>query len=263
MGAVALVTFVAALAAIGARATYGARVTADEPQYLTTAISIAEDFNLDISDELAERRFEPYHEIDLNTQTIDLDGSGQRISPHDPLLPALLALPMRVGGWVAAKTALAALAAATAAVTVWLAVRRFEVPVGVAAPVVGAFFVSPPLTAYATQVYPEMPAALCVAVGLAAVTGPRGGGADRPRIVVGKTTSTARPWPERPVSAANTSGKHNASPRGVHWLSAHALARGGARRGVGECGGPAVAVDQVRSCRGGGGCGSRGEILGS
>ena len=174
MGAVALATFVVALAAVGARATYGARVTADEPQYLTTAISIAEDFDLDISDELAERRFEPYHEIDLDTQTIDLDDSGRRISPHDPLLPALLAVPMGLGGWVAAKTALAALAAVTAAVTVWLAVRRFDAPVGVAALVVGAFFVSPPLTAYATQVYPEMPAALCVAVGLVAVTGPLG-----------------------------------------------------------------------------------------
>ena len=172
MAAVALWTLAMALPAIGARATYGARVTADEPQYLTTAISIAEDFDLDISDELDERRFEPFHEIDLNPQTIELDDSGRRISPHDPLLPALLALPMRLGGWVAAKAALAAFAATTAAATLWLAVRRFGVPAGVGALVVGAFFAAPPLTAYATQVYPEMPAALCVLLGLAAVTGP-------------------------------------------------------------------------------------------
>ena len=163
-----------ALPAIGARASYGARVTADEPQYLTTAISIGEDFDLDISDELAERRFEPYHEIDLNPQTTDLDDSGRRVSPHDPLLPALLAVPMRLGGWVAAKTALAAFAGAAAAATLWLAVRRFGVPVGAGSLVVGAFFASPPLTAYATQVYPEMPAALCLVLGLAAATGPLG-----------------------------------------------------------------------------------------
>ena len=172
MAAVALWTFAVALPAIGARASHGARVTADEPQYLTTAISIGEDFDLDISDELAERRFEPYHEIDLNPQTIDLDGSGRRVSPHDPLLPALLAAPMRLGGWAAAKTALAVMAGAAAAATLWLAVRRFAVPVGTGALVVGAFFASPPLTAYATQVYPEMPAALCLVLGLAAVTGP-------------------------------------------------------------------------------------------
>ena len=177
MSAVALWTFVMALPAIGARASYGARLTADEPQYLITAISIGEDFDLDISDELAERRFEPFHGVDLNPQTIDLDSSGRRVSPHDPLLPALLAVPMRLGGWVAAKTALAALAGAAAAAALWLAVRRFAVPVGLGSLVVGGFFAAPPLTAYATQVYPEMPAALCLTLGLAAVTGPlqRGG----------------------------------------------------------------------------------------
>ena len=174
MFAVALWAFAMALPAIGARATYGARTTADEPQYLTTAISIAEDFDLDISDEIAERRFEPYHEISLNPQTVDLDGSGRRVSPHDPLLPALLALPMKAGGWAAAKAFLAAVGGITAAATVWLAVRRFSVPVGVAGIVVAAFFAAPPLTSYSTQVYPEMPAALCLVLGLAAVSGPLG-----------------------------------------------------------------------------------------
>ena len=50
-------------------------------------------------------------------------------------------------------------------------------PVGLASLVVAGFFAAPPLTAYATQVYPEMPAALCLTLGLAAATGPlrRGG----------------------------------------------------------------------------------------
>ena len=190
MAAVAVWTFTVALPAIGAHATYGARVTADEPQYLTTAISIGEDFDLDISDELDERRFEPYHEIDLNPQTIELDDSGRRISPHDPLLPALLAMPMKLGGWVAAKAALAAFAAATAAATLWLAVRRFGVGVGVGGLVVGGFFAAPPLVGYATQVYPEMPAALCLTLGLAAVTGPLG----RTGRALALASIVALPW---------------------------------------------------------------------
>ena len=42
------------MSAINARATYGAKISVDEPQYLLTALSIAEDFDLDISDELDE-----------------------------------------------------------------------------------------------------------------------------------------------------------------------------------------------------------------
>ena len=106
---------VVAMIAINARATYGAKISVDEPQYLLTALSIAEDFDLDISDELDERRYLPFHELRLNQQTIDLNDSGQRISPHDPLLPILLALPMGLSGWLASKIALAVLAAITAA----------------------------------------------------------------------------------------------------------------------------------------------------
>ncbi|MEM8922549.1 MAG: hypothetical protein AAGD35_03535 [Actinomycetota bacterium] len=170
---VGLLTFAVAALAIDARATYGARVTADEPQYLTTALSLAEDFDLDISDEIEEEAFLPYHEIRLNQQTIDLNDDGQRISPHDPLLPLLLAPAMGVGGWVGAKLMLAALGGLAAALTTWLAVRRFGVSTSTAALVVGAFFCAPPLTSYGTQVYPELPAALAVVIGVIALTGDR------------------------------------------------------------------------------------------
>lgn len=187
---VAGATFIAALPAIGARATYGARTTADEPQYLMTALSLGEDFALDISDEIAQGQFRSFHEVNLNPQTIDLNSSGQRLSPHDPLLPLLLAIPMRLGGWAAAKATLAAIAAATAAATLWLAVRRFDVSVRVGTVVVTAFFLSPPMLSYATQVYPEMPAALCVVVGLSAITGPL----DRRAQGVALVSLVALPW---------------------------------------------------------------------
>ena len=51
---VALTVSVVAALSIQARATYNAQVTADEPQYLLTALSLGEDFDLDISDEIED-----------------------------------------------------------------------------------------------------------------------------------------------------------------------------------------------------------------
>ena len=103
---VGLVTFGVSLLAIDARSTYGARVSSDEPQYLITALSLWEDFDLDVSDEIAERRYEPFHEITINQQTIALNDSGQELSPHDPLLPLILMVPYGIAGWVGAKVML-------------------------------------------------------------------------------------------------------------------------------------------------------------
>ena len=140
---VAVGTFIVAVSAINARATYGAKISVDEPQYLLTALSIAEDRDLDISDELAEERYLPFHEIPLNQQTIDLNEDGQRISPHDPLLPLVLSIPMGIGGWVAAKITLALIAALTSAVTLWVAVRRFSISSHIGTAVVGLCFIAP------------------------------------------------------------------------------------------------------------------------
>jgi len=170
---VAVGLVVAAWTAVGvpARATYGARTSADEPQYLLSALSLAEDRSLDISDELAAQRWRDFHEARLPRQTEPAD-DGTELSPHDPLLPLLLAVPVRIGGWRAAKVTLAALAGVLAALLVWVARRRFDVALPVAVVVVGAFAVGAPLTSYGVQVYPELPAALAVTVAVAALTGP-------------------------------------------------------------------------------------------
>lgn len=162
--------------AVPARAEHDARVTADEPQYLLSAISLAEDHDLNIRDELRLQRWAAFHEAPLPQQTRPLSG-GRRISPHDPLLPVLLALPVAAASWVGAKLALAVIAGGLAASTVWLAVHRFDVPAGLAALVVLAFSIVPPLAVYGTQIYPEVPAALAVVLSAAAITGPmrRGG----------------------------------------------------------------------------------------
>ena len=188
----ALGVVVALVAAVGIplRADDVSRTTADEPQYLLSALSLWEDGDLDIDDELAERAYEPFHEVTLPTQTRPLD-DGRQVSPHDPLLPVVLAVPMGVGGWVAAKATLAVLAGVLAALTAWVANRRFAVGPGVAVAVVAALAVVPPLTTYGTQVYPELPAAVVVVAVVAAVT--------RPRLTTGAVAGalvgcTALPW---------------------------------------------------------------------
>jgi hypothetical protein len=203
LGAAAVVGLVVAAwaaVAIPARATYGTRTTADEPQYLLTALSLAEDRDLHIDDEIAAQRYRVFHELGLPVQTEVLD-DGHQISPHDPLLPAVLALPMGLGGWAAAKAALAALGGLLAGLLVWTAHRRFAVPVGMAAGTVLAFGLAAPLTAYATQVYPELPAALAVATGIATITGDR-----HRRALLGFALAvTALPWlgvKYAPVAAA-------------------------------------------------------------
>ena len=54
---VGVLAFVAAAAGILVPAAHTTRTTADEPQYLLTAISLAEDQDLDIADELADGRW--------------------------------------------------------------------------------------------------------------------------------------------------------------------------------------------------------------
>lgn len=169
MGAVALLSMAAAATGIGVRASYGARVTGDEPYYLITSQSLGRDGNLNIADEISNEEFRDYHEIRLDEQTKPLSG-GRRVSPHDPLLPALLVLPMAIGGWVAAKLTLVTVAGALAALLVWIAVRRFGVPPLCAAVTIAIFAMSTPMAVYGNQVYPELPAALCVAVSVAALT---------------------------------------------------------------------------------------------
>ena len=189
MALVAVLAFAAAAAGIGSRASYAAQTTADEPHYLLTALSLADDGDLDVGDEFAAQEYRPFHEIALAPQARPR-ADGSLIEPHDPLLPAVLALPAAAGGWVLAKLTLAAVAAALAALLVWIAVRRFAVPVVAGSAVVGVFALSPPLASYGSQVYPELPAALAVAAAIAALTGPlrRGGLATLAVVVV------ALPW---------------------------------------------------------------------
>lgn len=171
------------------RATDNARTTADEPQYLMTALSLAEDRDLDVRDERSEQRYRDFHEIGLPLQEKVRD-DGRRVSPHDPLLPAVLAVPMALGGWLAAKLTLAALSGVLAGAMVWVAVRRFAVPLRVAVAAVLACSAAAPLAVYGTQVYPEILAALAVTAAVGATTGPLG----RRGLATVSVAIAALPW---------------------------------------------------------------------
>jgi hypothetical protein len=165
----AMVAFVASAAGIGVPASHVAHVAVDETQYVLTALSLWEDGDLDIADELAVGRWRDFADRPPAVQTEVLAG-GRQVSPHDPLLPVLLAVPVGVGGWVGAKVALALVAAATAALTVWVAVRRFAVPVPLAGAGTALLAATAPLSVYGQQIYPELPAALAALAGVAALT---------------------------------------------------------------------------------------------
>ena len=229
MAAAAVATFVAALLGIGVRATYGGHAAVDEPQYLLTAVSVWEDGDLDIADELAGQRYRNFFDAELPMQTSPLD-EGRRLSPHDPLLPILLAAPVGLGGWVGAKVALSLLAAATSALLVWVAVRRFGVPVTVAGAGAALAGASPPLAVYGQQVYPELPAALALLAGVALATGPL----RRPALAGLVVAVTALPWlgvKYLPVAAALVTVVlvrlvHDGRPRAVTGLSGGLAASG-------------------------------------
>lgn len=186
----AAVAVVAAALGVPTRATYGAVTTADEPQYLLTAISLAEDRDLDIADELADERWRAFHEADLPQQTRPLSG-GVRISPHDPLLPVLMAPAVAVVGWQGGHWTLVVIAGLTAALLVWTAVRRLGVTPVTAGVATAVFAASVPLAPYGSEVYPELPAGTVVLAGVAALLR----ASIRPReVAVAVAAVVALPW---------------------------------------------------------------------
>ncbi len=188
-----LLVFVAATAwallGSGAHATYGARLTADEPQYVLSALSLWEDGDLDISDELAEERWRDFHAVDLPRQT-EPRPDGSELSPHDPLLPLLLAPGVGLFGWVGARVTMALVVGALATLLTWTAITRLGVRGRTAGVVVMTFCLSPPITAYGSQIYPEAVAALATTVAVSALLGPPG----RWRTIVWLAGVIALPW---------------------------------------------------------------------
>ena len=146
------------------RGAFGARVTGDEPFYLLTTISLIRDGDLDLRNQYEGEAYREFldESVPLWTQSVPAP-DGRLLSPHNVGL-SLLVLPAYLWNGVAGvKAFLGLLGALTVACAYVLSRRTTRHPrasLG-AALLVG---VSAPTLVYATQVYPEAPAALCVVI---------------------------------------------------------------------------------------------------
>ena len=162
------VVLVAGQAAVGMRASRTGSITGDEPFYVATAQSLVSDGDLDLRDEYArgQREIERFWDgsIPLWRQMVPMD-DGRLVSPHDPGLSLLIAPAYAAGGLRGAQRFLVALWAAAMACAALLA-RRARVPAFPSALAAIAIGAGAPGIVYASQIYPEAPAALAVAIAL-------------------------------------------------------------------------------------------------
>lgn len=147
----------------------------DEPYYLLLTHSLAYDLDVDLANNYAAADWRRFMDRRIEPQPGDPRGpDGEIYSRHDALLPALLALPYRLGGRTGVLIALSACAAALAWAGLRLARRAFPERPGGALCAYGVLAFAPPLLLYAHQVWVEVPAALAVAVAYERVLAARG-----------------------------------------------------------------------------------------
>ena len=147
-------------ASAGLRASWGARITGDEPFYLMATHSLLSDGDLDLRDEYRDRSYREFydHPSPLWHQS-EKTADGRELSPHQVGLSVLVLPAYAVAGLDGVKAFLGVIGGLTVAFTFVLALRitgRFREALAGAA----VFGVSAPIFVFSTQIYPEMPAAL-------------------------------------------------------------------------------------------------------
>ena len=172
-----VLVLVAGQAAVGMRAARTASVTGDEPFYLLTTQSLSSDADLDLRDEYAGHEERAFWDgtIPLWKQ-MEPAPDGRLLAPHDPGLSLLVLPAYEVGGLRGVQRFLVVLWAAAMACAAVLA-RQAGAPAWAALAAAVAVGAGAPGVVYASQVYPEGPAALCVALGLLVATSPNAPGA--------------------------------------------------------------------------------------
>ena len=183
-----LLVFVVGQFAVGLRATRTASITGDEPFYLLTTQSLLSDGELDLRDEYRDRsEMERFWDgtVPLWKQ-MEPTPDGRLLSPHDPGLSILIAPAYAIGGGEGAQRFLVFVWAAAMAIAAVAAARLGAPPAaaGLGAIGVGAGL---PGSVYASEVYPEGPAALAIAVLLLLLTSERA----RPVAFVATTVGLA------------------------------------------------------------------------
>jgi hypothetical protein len=155
------------------RASFGARITADEPFYLLTTESLLVDRDLDLTNQYAQQSYWRFfdHEDPLWYQSVPAR-SGAILSPHNAGLSVLVLPAYALGGLDGAKGFLGALAGLTLGWT-YLLTQRVTGLRGASAVAVVLLGFAAPWFIYATQIYPEAPAGLLVVVLVWWLLGPR------------------------------------------------------------------------------------------
>lgn len=159
------------IASIDIRATRGAAITGDEPFYLLTTQSLLQDGDLDLSQQYRRRSYESFfdHSDGLWSQSITRD-DGTFLSPHNLGLPLLLLPGFGAAGLLGAQVQMLVMAALTFALVYILIVQL----TGAAWPSwLATMAVALTATAfiYATEIYPEVPAALALTASLLILRG--------------------------------------------------------------------------------------------
>lgn len=141
----------------------------DEPYYLLLAESLATDFDVDLADEYASDVWKRIGPRPIQPQPGDPTGPGGEVfSRHEPLLPLLLVPFWAAGGVAGARIAMLLAAAAAAAATARAALELGARPRG-ALRAWALAALAPPALLLSSQVWIEVPAALLVALALAAL----------------------------------------------------------------------------------------------
>ncbi len=168
VGALALFLVLAACYSfsVGLRATRAAAITGDEPFYLMTTQSLLDDGDLDLRQQYDQRSYTEYfdHPNGLWKQSTPL-ADGSILSPHEPGLSVLVMPGFVIGGLRGVQAELMLLAAATFALAFILAALETN-SLRVSWAVTAVVGLAAPAFVYSTEIYPEMPAALCLVVAL-------------------------------------------------------------------------------------------------
>ena len=157
---------VAYLFSVNIRATRGASITGDEPFYLLTTQSLLADRDFDLRNQYDTKSYKAFfdHPDDLWYQSVPTP-DGRVLSPHNPGLSLLVIPGLALGGLPGVQVQLLLLAAATLALAFVLADRLTGQRAICWFVALGVGLTATPVI-YSTEIYPEFPAALALAVAL-------------------------------------------------------------------------------------------------
>ncbi|MBM3934383.1 MAG: hypothetical protein FJ319_08800 [SAR202 cluster bacterium] len=174
------------------RASRGATITGDEPFYLITTQSLLEDGDLDLANQYESRSYASFfdHKDGLWRQSVP-DGDGRILSPHNIGLSVYLLPGFALAGRLGAQVQLLLTAALLFALAYVFTARVTGAALLSWLATLAVALCATPFV-YATEIYPEIPAALALIAALLLV--PLRGRAGAGRALLFVLAVLALPW---------------------------------------------------------------------